>query len=154
MKHIDKYNKFIKLNEDTEIIGNIDEYDLSIIKDGLIELEDLGWKITDIDKYKYDSSIVIRLEIDLYSSKISKDIECVYKFNKIKIYNRKQGIANGRKIYPYTLTEYERNIFNIIEECSLFLINILDYNNGYIYIKEEFWNCAVNIYLLSKNKTE
>ena len=31
MKHIDKYNKFIKLNEDIKIYGDINEYDLNII---------------------------------------------------------------------------------------------------------------------------
>jgi hypothetical protein len=50
MKHIDKYNKFIKLNEDIKIYGDINEYDLNIIKDSLIELEDLGWDLYKIDK--------------------------------------------------------------------------------------------------------
>jgi hypothetical protein len=133
MKHINKYNKFIKLNEEIEIIGDIDEYDINLIKDALIDLEDLGCDIYEINKYDdaYDS-IGIKLKIN--STQITKNTRFICKFDKNKFNKEENQIILTRKYEDYLPTEYERKMINITKDNSQFLLNMLDYNDGAIYI--------------------
>ena len=154
MKYIDKYNKFIKLNEDVEINGDIDEYDLSIIKDGLIELEDLGFCFSQI--IKNDNGFYI--ELNIKTSKFSNDsILWKCKFNKEKFYSEieKKSVKfyNAYSSYiKYMTNEYERDIINVIKDRSLFLINMLGYNHGrYRFIKTRY-NTYFLLIDLSKTK--
>lgn len=63
MKHINRYNNFIRLNEneDVEIKRDISEHDFNIIKNALIDVEDFGFTIVNIMKYKNTEGISIRL---------------------------------------------------------------------------------------------
>ena len=147
MKHIEKYNKFIKLNEDIEINGDIDEYDLGIIKDGLIDLTDLGWKFEIINKFTNDN-IYIRLEIE--TPKISKIIEFHCDFDKedFDINND----SDWKTWKAYNPTEYDQLIINTTKECSRILLNMLDYNYGRTYIANNGDNKFYTQIILSKNK--
>jgi hypothetical protein len=128
MKHIEKYNKFIKLNEDND--NDINEYDINIIEDALTELKDFGWCIKDIQKH-LDNCIDIILNID--TQRITSNISFTYKFDKENILSSSEYIR--KHVYnPYTLTMYEKHITDCAKECSQFLLNILDYDNGTINI--------------------
>ena len=131
MKHIDKYNKFIKLNEDTEIVGDIDEYDTNLIKDGLIELVDLGWKIDLIDQYK--DSYHARLNIE--TKKITNNIYYVCDFDKNKFYEV-VSIDYDDELFEHELNDYEINIINTAKERSQLILNMLEYDGGSIKITE------------------
>ena len=153
MKHINKYNKFIKLNEEIEIIGNIDEYDINLIKDALIDLEDLGCEIYEIKKHddSYDS-IFIKLKID--STIITKNTRFNCKFDKNKFDKEENQIILTRKYEEYLPTEYERKMINITKDNSQFLLNIFEYNDGAIYIVHQCKNLFhITIYLY-KTKRE
>lgn len=122
LKHINKYNKFIKLNEDILIDKDIDKYDIDIIKDSLIELEDIGMKIESIINFDIiDDGYLITLSNK--TSKMIENIHCEYKFNKIKIYKKTETQLYKGNYYTYTLNKYE-NIINAIKDRSILLLNM------------------------------
>ena len=147
MKHIDRYNKFIKLNEDIRIEGNIDEYDLGIIKDGLIDLTDLGFVIYNINVEDKN----IRISLSIEQSKISSNIgfECEFENeNHENLY--KNDTYDSYKNNP---TEYDKLIINTTKECSILILNMLDYNRGSIQITNYNYQTLI-IINLSKNKNK
>lgn len=149
MKYIDKYNKFIKLNESSDIKVDINEYNINIIKNGLIDLEDLGWKIYGIEKYddSYDS-ICIKLEID--STKITKYTRFIYKFDNNKFNSELNEILLDRKYVEYIPTDYEREIINTTKDVSQVLLDMLEYNNGAFYVVHQTENHFHNTIFLYK----
>ena len=130
MKHINNYNKFLELNEDIEIKGNIDEYDTDLIKDGLVDLTDLGWKITNIDKISYDS---IHIKLMIKTERIVEGILCRYYFNNTEFYDNyeKVKLYSGNTI-DYDPSKYERDIINTIKNYSQTILNMLEYSKGRI----------------------
>lgn len=164
MKHIDEYNKFIKLNEvrtigNIVVTGDIDDYDINIIKDGLIEIEDLGWEILSIYKNSCED-IDIRLKI--FTNRITKDINYTYRFNngqpddeRVRIYNRDVRDSSYCEYIKYNPTEYERNTMNLIKDCTQTLSNMLEYNCGEILFDNKKYTNAFWIKIsLLKNKTK
>ena len=151
MKHIDKYNKFIKLNEDIKIEGDLDEYDLNIIKAGLIELEDLGWKIDKINIYEY-ADIYIRLETNILKIRPGLNYYCT--FDKEGFDLKSERLSNIILRKTYVSTEYEQSIINTTKECSQLLLNMLDCDSGRIRIDDySIEDFEMEIFLY-KNKTE
>ena len=137
MKHIYKYNKFIKLNEDIEINGDIDEHDLNIIKDGLIELGDLGWNFHCINIHPK----CIYINLDIKSYKISKDIYCYYRFDKEKFDKEEfECIRNNSNSIKYTPNIYEQTVIDITKDKSIAILNIIDYDHGEIIIENSYEN--------------
>ena len=124
MKHIDEYNKFIKLNE------GIDEYNLSIIKEALVELEDLGWRIFNINKYH--DHIYIRLFTK--SSKISKNAYCNYKFDKNGHQSEIEPTQDVICYIEYTPNEYEQTVIDTFIDRSELILNMIDYDHGELTI--------------------
>lgn len=146
MKHIKKYNKFIKLNEDIFIDKDIDKYDIDIIKDSLIELEDIGMKIKSIINFDIiDDGYLITLSNK--TSKMTENIHYEYKFNKTKIYKKIIYMLWKGKSYTYTLNKYEKNIINAIKDCSILLLNMLDYNKGEFSLDYNIFTKTYNIYI-------
>lgn len=143
MKHIEKYNKFIKLNDDLQINVDVNEYDLNIVKDSLIEIEDLGFKIEYIRFDIYETEIFIRLSND--TSKITETISCEYKFNKTKIYKKTEIMLYKGVYYTYKLNEYEKTVINTIKDRSILMLNMLDYNKGEFSLKYNMFTETSNI---------
>jgi hypothetical protein len=165
MKHIEKYNNFIRLNEDTRIIdniiitGDIDDYDINIIKNSLIELEDLGWEILNIYKISHNT---INVMLKIFTKRITNFINYSYSFNnddqsndeKVRIYNADYRTPTYSEYIKYEPTEYERNTINTIKDCTQTLSNMLEYNSGEIlfYNKKHINGFCIKI-TLSKNET-
>ena len=153
MKHIEKYNNFIKLNEDIKIDGDIDDYDLDIIKDGLIELEDLGWKITSINKIMLNYHI----KLELITRRITHRVSLGYDFNKEKYITRQEevyGLYSDNSVTPHVPTEYERIIINCVKNCSMVLLNMLDLDKGNVSISNygDNYNERKNVISINLNK--
>lgn len=153
MKHINRYNNFIRLNEneDVEIKRDISEHDFNIIKNALIDVEDFGFTIVNIMKYKNTEGISIRLVAN--NLKITKYIDCEYEFNKDKFYHEKESRYNNGYL-QYKSTEYDEKIIKKIKECSQLLLNVLEFNIGEIV----FHNDEDDIFLIDislyKNKNK
>lgn len=139
MKHINRYDNFIRLNEDVEIKGDINEYDINSIKVALLELTDIGWKITNIYDYDFfqkDRYDHIYITLNIKTDKIAHGIYCQYALNKNRLFTvkeRKFSNKSGRLI-NHILSKYERNIVNIIKNSSELLLNILEYKFCHILL--------------------
>lgn len=154
MKHINKYYKFIKLNEDTFIDKDIDKYNIDLIKDSLIELEDLGMKIESIINFDIINDGYL-ITLSNKTSKMTENIRCECKFNKTKIYKKIIYMLYKGISYTYTLNKYEKNVINAIKDRSILLLNMLDYTKGEFSLDYNMLAKTYNIYIhLYKNKTK
>ena len=149
MHNIYKYNKFIRLNEDIvidiRIEGNIDEYDINIIKDGLIELNDLGCEIYSIKKINIRD---IRISLSNISKRITQGMEFSIRFDKNSFHMNSMHLYNKNSGEPHEPVEYEQLIINTTKECSQFILNILEYDKGAIYIENIGIVTLINIDLI------
>ena len=154
MKHINRYDNFIRLNEDVEIKGDINEYDINIIKVALIDLEDLGWNLYKIYKDNMVDNICIRLKGNTIP--ITECIRYYCKFNKNRFHLKSEYLLDNNDDTEHEPTKYEQLSINAVKECSQSLLNILDYDIGTININSfvGFFHKPEIMIILRKNKTK
>lgn len=153
--------KYVKMNkiEESIIIGGdeIDEYDLNIIKDSMIELNDLGFKIIKIYKNGLTDTEKIFITLELNTTKMNRGIILHYFFNKDNVMDKSEKRLGkiGQKKVEYNPNEFERKVVNTIEYISHQLINMLDYYDAIIDIyheKNSFNNFKIEIELFGESK--
>lgn len=145
--------------EESIIIGGdeIDEYDLNIIKDSMIELNDLGFKIIKIYKNGLTDTEKIFITLELNTTKMNRGIILHYFFNKDNVMDKSEKRLGkiGQKKVEYNPNEFERKVVNTIEYISHQLINMLDYYDAIIDIyheKNSFNNFKIEIELFGESK--
>lgn len=156
MKHINKYDKFIKLNEDVKIDGDINEYDVSLIKDGLIELQDLGLKIYRIVNYAEENEDIINIILKISTTQITQCVRYFCKFDKMSFDLNSECFLDNNTDEIHEPTTYEQQIIYNIKECSIVLLNMLDCDKGWVRIggHTDVFHASEMLIHFSKNKTK
>lgn len=156
MKYIDLYNRFIKLNEDIFIDKDIDKYDINIIKEALVELGDLGCEIIRIKDYVNENENGVTIDLKVNNESITQCIRYSCKFNKKRFNLKSEFLLDNNTDDIHEPTKYEQLIINTTKECSQLLLNMLDYDNGKIYISSSvgYYHKPEIIIILYKNKTK
>jgi hypothetical protein len=139
-----------KIEESAIISGDeISEYDLNIIRDSLLELNDIGFNLIQIHSDKTIDTEKINICLEIKTNRMNKGIRLHYLFNSDIIINKNEKILgggiNGDKLINHMLNEFEQKIVDVCDYDIHQLMNMLNCYTAIVDIFQDDY-CSTDIF--------